>query len=76
MKKITFVIPCYRSAKTIGTVINEIENMLLNNPKYDFEIIAVNDCSPDNVWEILSEYASQKCYLKIIDLKIVIFVFK
>jgi glycosyltransferase involved in cell wall biosynthesis len=68
MKKITFVIPCYRSAKTIGTVINEIENMLLNNPKYDFEIIAVNDCSPDNVWEILSEYASQKCYLKIIDL--------
>lgn len=68
MKKITFVIPCYRSAKTIESVINEIENILLKNSKYDFEVIAVNDCSPDNVWDVLSEYASQKHYLKIIDL--------
>lgn len=68
MEKLTFVIPCYCSAKTIGTVINEIENILLKNSKYDFEIIAVNDCSPDNVWDILSEYASKKYYLKIIDL--------
>lgn len=68
MKKISFIIPCYRSADTVGTVIIEIEQILCNKPQYEYEIIAVNDQSPDNVYDVLSALAANKPYLKVIDL--------
>lgn len=51
MKKLSFVIPCYGSEHTIDAVVKEIKNVMLSYDMYDFEIILVNDCSPDNVWE-------------------------
>lgn len=51
MKKLSFVIPCYRSEKTIEGVVNEIESameLLAKEKGYTYEIILVNDCSPDN----------------------------
>lgn len=68
MKKISFIIPCYRSADTVGTVITEIEQTLCNQPQYEYEIIAVNDQSPDSVYDVLSALAVNKQYLKVIDL--------
>ncbi len=50
MKKelISFVIPCYNSTNTISSVIEEINGMMANAlSDYDYEIILVNDCSPD-----------------------------
>ena len=47
-EKISFVIPCYNSTKTIGHVVQEIKDVMqgdMNN--YDYEIVLVNDCSPD-----------------------------
>ena len=52
--KISFVIPCYRSEKTIGSVISEIISVM-EPTEYDYEIIAVNDCSPDDVWRVLKD---------------------
>lgn len=57
MEKISFVIPCYRSEGTIGDVINEIRNVMQSKDKYEYEIILVNDYSPDNVWEVIQKYA-------------------
>lgn len=68
MGKISFVIPCYRSAATVGAVIAEIEQTLLHNQKYEYEIIAINDESPDDVYDVLAGLAKQKRYLKVIDL--------
>lgn len=68
MEKISFVIPCYRSADTVEAVITEIEQTLLHNQKYEYEIVAVNDESPDNVYGVLADLAKQKKYLKVIDL--------
>lgn len=51
MSRLSFVIPCYRSETTIEIVVNEIIETLKQRPEYDYEIILVNDCSPDNVWE-------------------------
>lgn len=68
MKKISFVIPCYKSADTVGLVIKEIESILDKNDEYSYEIITVNDHSPDHVITVLSELAAQKPYLKVIDL--------
>ena len=47
--KISFVVPCYGSEKTIAGVVDEIMKTA-SAGGYDYEIILVNDCSPDNVW--------------------------
>lgn len=58
-KKLSFVIPCFRSQKTVGSVIEEVREMLRKEAKYDYEIILVNDGSPDDVWDVIKEYAAQ-----------------
>ena len=68
-KKISFIIPCYGSEKTVGIVIEEIEKKLKEKEeKYDYEIIAVNDQSPDNVWNVLKEIAKNNKKIKLINL--------
>lgn len=55
MKKVSFVIPCYRSEQTITHVVDEIRRTLARLNEYDYEIILVNDCSPDNTFEVIRE---------------------
>ena len=50
---ISFVIPCYRSEHTIRTVVDEIISVVQAKKDFDYEIILVNDCSPDNVWIVI-----------------------
>lgn len=49
-ESISFVIPCYRSEKTIEGVINEIMDTMNNLTQYSYEVILVNDSSPDNTF--------------------------
>ncbi|MDD3138295.1 MAG: glycosyltransferase family 2 protein [Lachnospiraceae bacterium] len=60
MKKISYVIPCYRSALTILNVINEISDTMVKLPKYQYEIILVNDCSPDSTFEVIRDLAEKR----------------
>ena len=48
MQKISYVIPCYRSQHTVGDVVAEITATMQTMPQYDYEVILVNDCSPDD----------------------------
>lgn len=48
MKKVGFVIPCYRSENTIAQVVAEIEEKMKQLSEYEYEICLVNDFSPDN----------------------------
>lgn len=59
MKKISFIIPCYRSEKTLGDVIDEIRKKMETLTKFTFEIILVNDCSPDNTFGVISRYVEE-----------------
>ncbi len=69
MKKISFIIPCYGSEETIEIVINEIRNVITKKKEnYDYEVIAVNDNSPDNVWNVLKKIAQNNHKVKIISL--------
>lgn len=69
MKRIiSFVIPCYGSEKTIVKVIDEIFITMKWNKLYDFEIILVNDCSPDNVYNVIKKSAEKNKKIKVIDL--------
>lgn len=51
--KISFVIPCYRSEHTLENVVKEINDKMLQMKQEDYEIILVNDCSPDNTFEVI-----------------------
>ena len=64
----SFVIPCYGSEDTITDVIKEIEQKMQEKPAIIYEIIAVNDCSPDNVLNVLKNISKDNKKLKIIDL--------
>lgn len=57
MQRISFVIPCYRSALTIEKVVKEIEDTMPSLPEYDYEIVLVNDSSPDDTFEVISKMA-------------------
>ena len=56
--KLSFVIPCYRSENTIETVVQEIRETVATRPGTDYEIVLVNDCSPDGVWQVIKKLAT------------------
>lgn len=68
MKKLSFVIPCYCSEKSVGNVINEVIETVTNDGRYDYEIICINDFSKDNTLEVLKELAEGNKKIKVIDL--------
>ncbi len=51
--KISFVIPCYRSERTIAMVVDEIRSKMAEMENYEYEVILVNDCSPDNTLMVI-----------------------
>lgn len=68
MPLLSFVIPCYRSEKTIGKVIEEIKETVAQKSEFDYEIICVNDGSPDNVYVVLKKLAEVNPRLKVLNL--------
>ena len=67
MSKVSFVIPCYRSSKTIGGVVNEIESTMAQLA-YEYEIILVNDSSPDDTFVVISALAEADGHITAVDL--------
>ena len=55
MPKISIIIPVYNVEKYIRQALDSVVNQTLS----DIEIICVNDCTPDNSFEIVKEYASR-----------------
>ena len=64
--KLSFVIPCYGSEKTIAHVVADIAATVQD--KNPYEIICVNDCSPDGVYSILEEIAVDNKNVKVVNL--------
>lgn len=54
MELISFVIPCYRSTATLPHVIQEIKETMADMKTYSYEIILVNDCSPDDTFDTIT----------------------
>lgn len=51
-KLISIVLPAYREEKNVSLVYAElVKNLEKISERYNFEIIFVNDGSPDNTWE-------------------------
>ena len=67
-KLISFLIPCYASEGSVGLVIDEIRQVVAQKPDFDYQVVAVNDCSPDNVLDVLRKIAAQDPKVAVIDL--------
>jgi dolichol-phosphate mannosyltransferase len=57
-KKLSAVIACYRDAQAVPFMYEQL-SAVFKKIGVDYEIIFVNDCSPDNAREVLSELAAQ-----------------
>lgn len=66
--KLSFVIPCYRSENTIEAVVKEIETVVSERINIEYEIIMVDDCSPDLVWNKICQMADNNNRIKGISL--------
>jgi undecaprenyl-phosphate 4-deoxy-4-formamido-L-arabinose transferase len=58
-KLISYVIPCYRSQNTLEGVVKEIEETMKGMADYDYEVILVNDGSPDDTWGTIRKVSGQ-----------------
>lgn len=65
---ISFVIPCYKSQDTIGAVVAEIERTVKEQEDLDYEIILVNDNSPDGTFSTIKELVNKNHRIIGIDL--------
>ena len=58
--KISVVIPCYRSVATLPAVVQETIQVLQQRPENDYEIILVDDGSPDDTLETIRTLCANK----------------
>lgn len=56
MKEISVVIPVYKSEKCIPELTKQISDALKD---FNWELILVNDCSPDNSWTEIKKVAAE-----------------
>ena len=68
MIKISITIPCYKSQDTIEKLVSEIKEEMLKHKGYSYEIILVNDCSPDNTYEVIKKLAKNDNHIIALDL--------
>lgn len=65
---ISFVIPCYKSAQTIRGVVEELTNTMEDLAGYEYEVILVNDCSPDETFLVIRQLCEGNSRIKGINL--------
>lgn len=68
--QLSIVIPVYNSAtilpKLVDKICTEMEKEQLSD---QFELLLINDCSPDNSWQVINELAIQYPFVKGISLR-------
>jgi len=65
---ISCIIPCYGSENSIAAVVDEIKRTLEGRAGTEYEIILVNDASPDGVLEVARSICHAESNVKVIDL--------
>lgn len=69
---VSFVIPCYRSERTLKKVVEEIRDAMAScrdaGEEYRYEIILVNDCSPDRTFDVIAGLCGKDPRIKGINL--------
>ncbi|MCA9064571.1 MAG: glycosyltransferase, partial [Planctomycetaceae bacterium] len=50
---VSIIVPCFRSAEWLPQLVTRIEDSLIG--KHDYEILLINDASPDSTWNVICE---------------------
>lgn len=61
--KVSVVMPCYREAGNIADVLKKVRNAL-DSAAGNFEIIVIDDGSPDETWKVLTECGDEIAELR------------
>ena len=65
--KLSVIIPVYKSAKMLDSLMNELDKSLSQLKSVDkYDVIFINDFSPDNSWDLLKEFSKKYKYVKAI----------
>jgi undecaprenyl-phosphate 4-deoxy-4-formamido-L-arabinose transferase len=67
-KKISFVIPCYKCENSIENVVKDIIETVNKSSKFNYEILLVNDGSPDNTLLIIGKLVKENTNIIAINL--------
>ncbi|MCH5261503.1 MAG: glycosyltransferase family 2 protein [Lachnospiraceae bacterium] len=59
-KLVSFVIPCYRSEQTLNKVVEEIDATMKVLGGCEYEIVLVNDSSPDDTYEVIRSLCAKR----------------
>lgn len=57
--KISVVIPCYASAKFLENTVSDIKSEIRKLSQYEFEVVLVNDCSPDDTFKVIEQIVAE-----------------
>jgi len=67
---LSIVVPVYNSAAILPKLVDQIESeMQKESLAGRFELVLVNDCSPDNSWEVVRSLAASHPFIKGIALR-------
>jgi glycosyltransferase involved in cell wall biosynthesis len=66
-RRLSVVIPVYRSEAILAELVRRLEPVLASLTD-QFELILVNDCSPDRSWDVISDLARQHDWIRPINL--------
>ncbi len=68
--KLSIVIPVYRSEPILPKLVDEIfSEMKRESLENDFELLLVNDASPDESWKVIRQLATEHSFVKGISLR-------
>ncbi len=65
MLKLSFIVPFYNVEKHIARCLDSLYNQDI--PESEYEVICVNDCSPDNSRDIVLQYKKQHSNLILVE---------
>lgn len=65
--ELSIIVPVYRSEKSIPALVAEIDKAI--GGKFSLELILVNDCSPDNSWEVAKRISQDVPWVRAMNLR-------
>jgi undecaprenyl-phosphate 4-deoxy-4-formamido-L-arabinose transferase len=65
---LSIVVPVYRSEDVLPELVNQVRNVL-EKSNYRFEILLVNDCSPDGSWRVIKDLATTYPFVRGVSLR-------
>jgi glycosyltransferase involved in cell wall biosynthesis len=68
--RLSFILPIYNEAQNIPLVYDKIQHVMKQHKAHEYEIIAVNDGSRDDSYNVLKKYAAQDPLFKVINFRV------